>query len=188
MLKKIFAFIALWICIGVLGYELNPNALKNPPAFIEFIDYQDGDVCYLPKSITYIKLKNIGEITFHSRIIRLSGTHKFQIIFVSSKGHAKKFFVENKGKFVELKINSARTKTASENSGVLYWVICEISAEQYSKLFIDSVPKKIRFYVPQISENILELNVLDEWKTNFQEMKSLFTIKQKTNEVQVKFQ
>ena len=188
-MKKIFSVAAiLWVCVEVFGYELNPNALKNPLSFIKFIDYQDGDVCYLPKNVTYTNIKNVGTVTFHSRVIRLSGTHKFQIIFASNKGHAKKLFVENEGKFIELKIDDTRTNPPSKKFGVLYWIICEISAEQYSKLFIDSVPKKIRFYVPQISENILELNVLDEWKTNFQEMKSLFTIKQKTNEVQVTFQ
>ena len=181
MLKKIFACAALISCYLCLADGFNYETLKNPPSNIQFIDYKDGDVCYLPKQVVYTETSNIGTVSMHPRIIRLSGKLKVQIIFISDKGHAKKIYIKHKGNFVELKI-TAPNKNPDKDK--IFWVRCEIPIDEYIEYFIKNFPSDLRFNVPQISKFTLETDIPNGWKKSFDAMKPFFNL---DNEVQMQF-
>ena len=183
-MKKLFISLsALFVCSLCFADGFNYETLKNPPANIQFIDYKDGDVCYLPKQVVYTETSNIGTVSMHPRIIRLSGKLKVQIIFISDKGHAKKIYIKHKGIFVELKIAGVR-ESPLKRLGKMYWVICELPIEKYVEYFIKNFPSDLRFNVPQISKFTLETDIPKSWKKSFDAMKPFFKL---DNEVQVQF-
>ena len=184
MLKKIVICIALISCFLCFADDFNYELLKNPPANIEFIDYQDGDVCYIPKKVIYTETSNIGTVSMYPRIIRLAGKLKIQIIFISDKGHANKIYIKHKGNFVELKITGVRESPHKRLEKIL-WVICEVTFNEYVEYFIKNFPSDLRFNVPQISKFTLETDIPEGWKKSFDAMKPFFKL---DNEVQIKFQ
>ena len=184
MLKKIVTIAALFFCCICFADGFNQEALKNPPANIQFIDYKDGDVCYIPKAVIYTETSNIGTLSMYPRIIRLSGVLKIQILFISDKGHAKKIYIKHKGNFVELKIAGVR-ESPHKRLGKIYWVICELPIEKYVEYFIKNFPPDLRFNVPQIDKSTLEVEIPKDWKDSFDAMKPFFKL---DNEVQIRFQ
>lgn len=181
MLKKIVICISLISCFLCFADDFNYELLKNPPANIQFIDYKDGDVCYVPKKVIYTETSNIGTVSMYPRIMRLSGKLKIQVLFISDKGHAKKIYIKHKGNFVELKI-TAPNKNPDKDK--IFWVRCEIPIDEYIEYFIKNFPSDLRFNVPQISKFTLETDIPEGWKKSFDAMKPFFKL---DNEVQVQF-
>ena len=184
-MKKILTTIwATFTCCLCFADGFNYETLKNPPANIQFIDYQDGDVCYVPKKVIYTETSNIGTVSMYPRIMRLSGKLKIQVLFISDKGHAKKIYIKHKGNFVELKITGVRESPHKRLEKIL-WVICEVTFNEYVEYFIKNFPSDLRFNVPQISKFTLETDIPEDWKKSFDTIKPFFKL---DNEVQVKFQ
>ena len=184
MLKKIVTVVALIVCGLCFADGFDYETLKNPPANIQFIDYKDGDVCYMPKERMIIPSLSKIDFMFFPNIIRISGNHKCQIRFASSVGHATEFFIKFKsGNIVKLDIKP-KTFSSKDGNTVFYFIVCELSLQKYIDYFVKDMPTAIRVKIPQLGESVFEINVDAPWKKSFDAMKPFFKL---DNEVQVQF-
>ena len=185
-MKKFLTTIwATFTCCLCFADRLNCETLKNPPANIQFIDYKDGDVCYMPKERMIIPSLSKIDFMFFSNIIRISGKHKYQIRFASSVGYATEFFIKFKsGSIVKLDIKP-KTFSSKDGNVIFYFIVCELSLQKYIDYFVKDMPTAIRVKIPQLGKSVFEINVDAPWKKSFDAMKPFFKL---DNEVQVKFQ
>lgn len=184
-MKKLFiSLLALLVCSLCFADGFNYETLKNPPANIQFIDYKDGNVCYMHKARMIVPSLSRVDFMLFPNIIRISGQHKCQIRFASSIGYASEFSIKFKtGKIVKLNI---KPKTFSSKDGniVFYFIVCELPLQEYINYFVKDMPVAIRVKIPALDKSTCEITIDEPWRKSFDAMKPFFKL---DNEVQVQF-
>ena len=76
------------------------------------------------------------------------------------------------GEIVKTKITSKNQTNISGET--FYYVVSEISKEDYYKYFVMDMPKGIRVLMPEVDKSILLLPMDDAWKKSFADMRVFF--------------